>query len=186
MSKPTDRLIEGHDFDGIREYDNPLPTWWVTLFILTTIFGAIYYFHYHISGMGQSTAKEYSEEIKNAEKATLVFLKNTPQSAPVVQSKDAGSLSAGKDIYVKNCAVCHGKNGEGNIGPNLTDKFWIHGNKFEDLVNIITNGVEGKGMIAWKTTLRPDEMGKVASYILTMQDTNPPNAKAPQGNLYEN
>jgi len=97
---------------------------------------------------------------------------------------DDASISQGKEIWLKNCIACHGIFGEGGIGPNMTDQFWIKGGSFNEIMNTITHGVPTKGMIAWKTTLRPEEMLKVGSYILTLQETNPPNPKAPQGDLY--
>lgn len=99
------------------------------------------------------------------------------------QTTDTASLAAGKQIFITSCAVCHGHNGEGLIGPNMTDPYWIHGGKIADLVKVINEGVLVKGMIPWKTTLSPDQINQVASYILSLQGTNPPNGKAPEGDL---
>lgn len=98
---------------------------------------------------------------------------------------DDASLAAGKEIYDLNCVPCHGKFGEGGIGPNLTDDYWIHGGRYADLIHIINVGVPAKGMIAWDRTLKPQQIEEVASYIETLRGTDPPNPKAPQGDLYQ-
>ena len=98
---------------------------------------------------------------------------------------DEASLAAGKNIFVTNCSSCHGKLGEGGIGPNLTDDYWIHGAGMGNVVKVITNGVPAKGMITWKGILTEDQIKQVASYILTLHGSNPPNAKAPQGEKAE-
>lgn len=104
---------------------------------------------------------------------------------PVEMLTDATSLASGKEIYIKNCVACHGTMGEGGIGPNMADKYWIHGGSINDLVKIIRVGVPAKGMISWESTLPPAKITEVASYILTFQGTNPPNGKAKQGELYQ-
>ncbi|MFQ6609249.1 MAG: cbb3-type cytochrome c oxidase N-terminal domain-containing protein [Fidelibacterota bacterium] len=99
--------------------------------------------------------------------------------------EDDTSIAQGKEIWLKNCTSCHGVFGEGGIGPNMTDQYWMHGGSFNNIMNTIIHGVPTKGMIAWSSTLRPDDILKVGSYILTIQGTNPPNPKAPQGELYQ-
>ncbi len=111
------------------------------------------------------------------------------EAAPLAEIKalkDPASLKEGKDIFVKNCVSCHGANGEGGIGPNMTDDYWIHGPKMSQMVHTITVGVPAKGMIPWRGTLKEDQIVKVASYLRTLRGTNPANAKAPQGELVEN
>lgn len=98
---------------------------------------------------------------------------------------DAGSLNAGKAIYVTNCVPCHGKAGEGGIGPNMTDDYWIHGGEMKHIANTINVGVPAKGMTPWRGILKEDEINQVSSYILTLRGSNPPNAKKPQGEKVE-
>lgn len=98
---------------------------------------------------------------------------------------DGASIAAGKDIFVKNCVSCHGTAGEGGIGPNLTDDFWIHGNTVSDVAHTIKVGVPAKGMITWRGVLSPEQIQQAASYIMTLHGTSPANAKAPQGEKYE-
>ena len=94
---------------------------------------------------------------------------------------DATSMDAGKAVWTQRCVVCHLAGGQGLVGPNLTDAFSIHGCRYCDIVNVITNGVPEKGMISWKTQITKDQILQVASYVVTLKGTNPPNPKAPQG-----
>jgi len=102
----------------------------------------------------------------------------------VTITNDAAALANGKNTFIKNCAACHGQNGEGLVGPNFTDDYWIHGNKINDLFKTIKYGVPAKGMISWQTQLDPNQMQEVASYILTLRGSNPANPKAPEGTIY--
>lgn len=180
MAKVKDELLD-HNYDGIQEYDNPMPRWWVNLFLITIVWSAIYIYYYHVSGFGESQQQEYDNEIAAA---TLLMSTNNADFEYQVMT-DGASLTDGKALFDKNCASCHGKLGEGGIGPNLTDKFWIHGGSFNNIVNIILEGVPAKSMISWKALLRPEQVQNIASYILTIQGTNPAGAKEAQGEIYE-
>ena len=103
----------------------------------------------------------------------------------VVLLTDAPSLDAGKEIFTTNCAACHRADGGGQIGPNLTDNHWILGGGIKEIFHTITNGGrDGKGMIAWKGTLKPKEIQKVASYILSLQGSNPKDPKEAEGEVW--
>ncbi len=188
---PMDREKDidlGHDYDGIRELDNSLPPWWLYMFYITITWGAIYIYIYHISGIGKSQIESYNEEVNTAEietKRYLALQSNSVDELSVVTLSDAASLANGKKIYVANCAACHGMEGQGLVGPNFTDKYWKHGGDIKDLFKTIKYGVTDKGMQAWGSTIPPTGIQEVASYILTLQGTNPPNPKAPEGELYE-
>ncbi len=130
-----------------------------------------------------------NEHFPSAEIIEPVAAKPTP-TAPtkptgMVALVDEASLAAGSDIYQQNCAVCHGPQGQGGIGPNMTDKNWIHGGDINDIVHIINVGVPAKGMVPWDKTLSTDKIHQVASFIYTMEGTNPPNPKAPEGEVYQ-
>ncbi|MFA6571655.1 MAG: cbb3-type cytochrome c oxidase N-terminal domain-containing protein [Bacteroidota bacterium] len=188
MAKPTDELLD-HSFDGIQEYNNPMPLWWIYLFILTIIWSFIYIFYYEISSIGDNSAQEYAKEMKIAEEKQLASIGGLSTNMSFSQADlnpitETSGLDAGKAVFIKNCVACHGKFGEGGVGPNLTDDYWIHGGKFENIATTIMNGVPEKGMITWKTVLKKAEILQVASYILTLRGTNPPNAKAAQGQLF--
>jgi len=180
MAKAKDELLD-HNYDGIQEYDNPMPGWWVYLFLITIVWGVAYLYYYHVSSSATGQIDEYLAEVKAAEKNIPNDIKNFKFTL----ISDQASLESGKVIYEKNCVSCHGKFGEGNIGPNLTDKFWIHGGSFENVVTTILEGVPAKSMISWKTILKPVEVQKVASYVWGLYNTNPPNPKPPQGDPFE-
>ena len=187
VAKEQDVMLD-HNYDGIRELDNSLPPWWVAMFYITIAFAVVYMAYYHFSGAGPSSRDEYDIQMAKAQEEVDLFLSkqaNKVDENSVVALTDANELALGKTIYDANCVACHGAGGEGGIGPNMTDDYWIHGGSIKDMFKIIKNGVTEKGMQAWGSQLRPLDMQRVASYIITMRGTNPPNGKAPQGDLYK-
>lgn len=188
VEKETDILFD-HDFDGIRELDNRLPPWWVALFYATIAFAGIYMIYYHFAGIGPSSREKYEQEMKDAEKAVAAYLStqaNLVDETNVTALTEDADLAVGKTIWSEKCVACHGALGEGGIGPNMTDAYWLHGGRIQDIFKVVKYGVLEKGMQAWKEQLTASEMQKVSSYILSLQGTNPPNGKEPQGDLYEN
>lgn len=187
MEEENDILMD-HDYDGIRELDNVLPPWWLALFWGGIIYGVAYFAYYHVLDYGQSSSEEYTTEIEYAQAQVENFLSKQADRVDennVAIVTDEAKLSLGETIYTTNCAVCHGQGGEGGIGPNFADKYWIHGGHINDVYKTIKNGVPAKGMISWKSQLRPSDIQNVSSYILTMEGTNPENQKEAQGELYE-
>lgn len=183
LEKEKDLLMD-HKYDDIAELDNPTPPWFMYLFYLTILFAVVYGLYYHVYQDGNIQETEYKNEVTIAEKAREEYLKkfaNSVNEDNVTVVKEAKDLTEGSQIYSTNCVACHGDKGQGGVGPNLTDKFWIHGGNVKALFKTITHGVPEKGMIAWNKTLNPLQIQKVASYILTLQGTNPPGAKEPQG-----
>jgi len=179
-----DQLLSDHEYDGIRELDNRLPKWWLWLFYITIVFAAVYFVRYHVIGTGVLQEEEYSRELATAK----LKYQNVPTAGQVDMASmtvltDAASLEAGKVIYDKNCMVCHLAQGQGLVGPNLTDDYWIHGCSIQDIYNLIVVGVVEKGMISWKDQLSPQQILEVSSYIISLHGTNPPNPKEPQGEL---
>ena len=170
--------------DGIIELDNPTPPWFMYLFYVTILFGVIYLINYHVLQDGNIQETEYKNDMAKAEKERNIYLKKFAKSINennVTLVKSKKDLQAGASVYLSNCVACHGNLGQGGVGPNFTDRFWIHGAGIKDLFKTITNGVPEKGMIAWNKTLNPLQIQQVASYILSLQGTNPPGAKEPQG-----
>jgi len=281
-----DEKLMNHEYDGIQELDNDMPSWWLWLFYISIFWSVIYMLHYHVLGTGDLQIAEYQKEfdanwtaeqdgrqtgsgltyhspfynsagdvtpreereriladlreaeliakragiitegksaavldvstlsfdellkaaMTKAEPEDLEKLKNTfpeiyanhsedpgatsAEDTPIAAINyealtDAASLEAGKNIFLKNCASCHGNLGEGGIGPNMTDDYWIHGAGMGNFVNIINVGVPAKGMISWKPILNEKEILQVSSYILTLHGTNPPKGKKPQGEKVE-
>jgi len=175
-------IMMDHTFDGIQELDNPIPIWFNALFYTTVVFGVVYLLVYHVFGWGLNQDQEYLHEVAQAEKAKLEYL---AQSANLVDENtvtfNAALAPAGKAIFVANCVACHGANGEGGIGPNLTDRFWLHGGEIKDVFKTVKYGVPEKGMVPWEQTLTPGQISEVSNYILTLRDTKPANAKAAEG-----
>lgn len=177
-----DKILSGHEYDGIKELDNKLPKWWLWLFYITIIFSVIYGLRYHVLGWGDLQEMEYDKEVAEA---SVIYQKPVETNAITADNvtvlTDEASLAAGKDIYDKQCAVCHLAEGQGLVGPNMTDEYWIHGCSINDIFNIIIVGVPEKGMISWKEQLTPVQIQQVSSFLLTLVGTNPPNPKEPQG-----
>ncbi|MCO6486254.1 MAG: c-type cytochrome [Saprospiraceae bacterium] len=190
-SVPVDReedVMLDHGFDGIRELDNKLPPWWVALFYVTIIWGVGYMFYYHWGGSGPSSYEEYVEQVREGEEQAAAYLASQTSQIDeknVTFLEDPAALEGGKTIFINNCAACHGQQGEGGVGPNFADDYYIHGGDIKDIFKVIKYGVPEKGMISWKSQLRPVDMQQVASYILSLRGTNPPNPKAPEGEPYQ-
>lgn len=186
IEKEADVLLD-HDYDGIKELDNNLPPWWKYGFYMTIVFAFIYMIHYHVIGAGTVQLDEYNEQLAEADlqkQARLKLAANNIDENSVTELIAEADITAGHKIFTEKCAVCHGGAGEGNVGPNFTDDFWIHGGNIKDVFKTVKYGVPSKGMIAWQGQLNPVQMQQVSSYIKTLKGTNPPNPKAPQGTLY--
>ncbi|HZH69304.1 MAG TPA: cbb3-type cytochrome c oxidase N-terminal domain-containing protein [Flavobacteriaceae bacterium] len=181
-------IVLDHNYDGIRELDNNLPPWWVYSFYITIIFAVVYMLRYHVFD-GPTQEEEYQREVAAAVIAIEEYkktAKNLVDASTVEVLTDAADLQVGKSIFNDKCMVCHRADGGGGIGPNLTDSYWILGGSISDVFQVIAEGGRpGKGMVAWKNDLKPLEIAQVASYILSLQGTNPPDPKAPEGDLYE-
>lgn len=180
-------IILDHNYDGIRELDNKLPPWWVYGFYATILFAIIYLARFHIFG-GVDQAEEYEMAVAEA-KIQIEEYKRTAKDLVDINTvellTDASDLSAGKTIFTGNCIACHKNSGGGGIGPNLTDDYWILGGGIKNVFKTISEGGRaGKGMISWKTELKPSEMAQVASYVLSLHGTNPPEGKEPEGELW--
>lgn len=180
-------IMLDHDYDGIRELDNNLPPWWKGILYISMAFAPLYIWFVHFSDYGMLQGEQYVYEMEHAEKEVKAYLatqENTVDESNVELLADADALGQGRTIFVAKCAVCHGQAGEGGIGPNLTDKYWLHGGGIADVFKSIKYGIPEKGMIAWKNDLRPRDIQEVASFIKSIAGTDPANAKEPQGEEY--
>ena len=184
MNDPKEPRLLDHDADGIRELDNNLPTWWVWLFYLTIIFSAGYLGYYHVMKAGDLQIAEFEKEWKRGEEIKSSALAKFESSLTSLEpSKDPVVLAKGSQTFATLCAPCHGPQGQGLVGPNLCDDYWIHGSNFVDNLKIVVNGVPEKGMVTWKGVLKPSEIHAVASYIYTLRGTKPPNPKPPENQV---
>ena len=182
---PKQDELLSHDYDGIREYDNSLPLWWLYLFLGTVVFALGYIVYYHF-GTGQSQEQLLVAELQAADEAAakkLVADVGAEKDKLLALTKNSAALEQGRQVFATKCVACHLAQGQGLVGPNLTDDYWIHGGKITDIKNTVVNGVLDKGMLAWKTMLSGDEINAVVAYVWTLHGSNPPNPKAPQGNL---
>ncbi len=177
-----------HDYDGIRELDNKVPTWWLYAFYATILFGGVYLYRMFFSETlpDQFTELQQSKEI--AAKQMEAYLKNSADNVDenTVTLVDAAGIAEGAALFEKNCVACHGDKGQGNaVGPNLTDDYWLHKGDLKSIFRTIKYGVPEKGMIAWENNFSPAQIAQLASYIKSLHGTNPPGAKDPQGELYQ-
>ena len=182
-----DEIILDHNYDGIKELDNNLPPWWLYGFYASIIFAGIYLARYHIFD-GSTQKEEYMVEVAEARAAVEEYKKNAKglvDANTVELLTGEQDINAGKAIFSGNCAACHKIDGGGGIGPNLTDSYWILGGGIKNVFNTISEGGRaGKGMVSWKTDLKPDEIAQVASYVLSLHGTTPADAKDPEGELW--
>jgi cytochrome c oxidase cbb3-type subunit 3 len=183
-------LLKGHSYDGIQEYDNPLPLWWTVIFVVTCFFAFFYYvniteFHF---------VNKYEDDLA-LQNAHIDELRLKDQQANLVNKLDEAALTMftnskdkqaqGKTTFDKFCVACHGAQGGGGIGPNLADAYWIHGGTRMDVFNTITKGVVEKGMAAWETSISSGDRASLVAYIYSMQGTSPSSPKEPQGDLFD-
>lgn len=187
IEKEMDVLLD-HNYDGIRELDNSLPPWWLAMFYMSIVFAFIYFPYYHVFDKGLSSTEEYQVEMAWAARQQRLRLAQqandvNENSVKVLNSENA--LASGEKIFIASCAACHGQKGEGGVGPNLTDNYWLHGGDIKSIFKTVKYGVPEKGMIAWKNQMSPVSMHEVASFITTLKGTTPPNAKAPEGELFD-
>lgn len=180
-------LLLEHDYDGIKELDNDLPPWWTKLFYACIIFGFIYMAKYHIYDY-QNQTEEFETEMAEAKIAIEEYKKTAKDLIDfqtVTLLTEIADIASGKQIFETNCIACHRADGGGGIGPNLTDNQWILGGGIKNVFHTITEGGrDGKGMVAWKAILKPSEIQQVASYVLSLQGSNPKDGKAAEGDVW--
>ncbi|MBC7509218.1 MAG: c-type cytochrome [Ferruginibacter sp.] len=185
VEQEADALLD-HNYDGIRELDNALPPWWKYGFIITIGFAFVYLLNFHVLSNGKNPTEEYQAELNNAQAEKEIYeAKNKDRIDEIhVPMADAAGLQTGKVNFMANCVACHGANGEGGVGPNLTDDYWLHNGSLNDIYNTIKKGYPDKGMQSWATKFNPKEISQMASFIATLKGTKPANGKAPQGDLF--
>lgn len=189
-SSSTDSLYDlKEDFDGISELNNPAPPWFMFLFYSTVIFGVIYFIRFSVLGYGPTQDREYKNDLAKLEtqwKANAMLAENNVDENTVTLLKDPAKLAEAKQEFVAKCAACHGENAQGINGPNLTDAYWKHGNSVKEIFKTIKYGVLDKGMAAWgEAGISPPRIRALASYIISIQGSNPKDAKAPEGEKKE-
>lgn len=189
MTEPTntsksaverDRILE-HSYDGIQEYDNPMPQWWVTTFWLTIVFAVFYYLNPGNTGVGSGREAEYAADMAAFRAAHPENTGGGNAPALLALAERKSEVAEGGKIYAGKCAACHAADGGGMIGPNLADNAWLHGGTIDSIYATVNNGVLAKGMPAWGKLLKDDELSEVVAYVWTLRGTSPAKPKEPQG-----
>mgnify|MGYP000992428033 CR=1 FL=1 len=181
-------IMLDHDYDGIRELDNNLPPWWKYGFYLTILVAVIYMINYHVTNTAPLQKEEYTNSVKKAEAEIAEFMKNSANNvdeSTVKMLTDNSDIATGKELFLASCSACHGRAGEGSVGPNLTDEYWLHGGGVKDIFKTIKYGWPDKGMKSWKEDFSPVQIAQITSFIRTLKGTNPAKAKEKQGDLYK-
>lgn len=186
QSGGKDILLE-ETHDGITELDNRVPPWFNYLFGGTIVFAAFYMLDYHVWQSSPLPQAEYAQELAAADisRRIRVAAEGSINEEALEPLTDEASIAAGRERFSKNCVTCHGANAGGIVGPNLTDQYWINGGGIKGIYATIKNGVPQKGMISWRLVFTPKEIQQLASFILTLQGSNPTNGKKPEGTLYQ-
>lgn len=169
-----------HVFDGIEEMDNRLPNWWLATLWGAIIFAFGYWFYYHPGHMGPSAQERYQGAMAEHQKLLESHKPKSTDDVLLALAKDPAAIAAGAEVFKTNCAACHGPEGQGLVGPNLTDKYWLHGGKPLQIQGTVSKGFVEKGMPAWEPVLGADRVQKVAAFVLSLKGKNVP-GKAPQG-----
>ncbi len=183
-SSYDDELIAGHEYDGIQEYDNPIPDWLSLLFIGTVVWSVLY-----VAGIGLGYIDDYGTSLEES-REELAY----QRAAAATEGPDAEKLqkaadnpdrvAAGEQVFADNCVSCHGEQGGGTVGPNLADTYWVHGGTLPDIYEVVRDGVSDAGMPAWGPQLSDEELIDVVAYVRSLQGTDPPDAKPPEGDEY--
>jgi cytochrome c oxidase cbb3-type subunit III len=184
MAEFEDKVL--HELDGIKEYDNPMPGWLMAIWWGSLLFAAAYLIFYALSFGEGSMEAEYRQATQQAVTAVDAYFAANPLVPPspaqmLAGAADPAGLAAGRARFTKTCAPCHGERAQGLIGPNLTDDRWIHGGTVEQIFQSVAKGWPAKGMPPWGRALKPEELTALVSYVRSIQGSNPPNARAPEG-----
>lgn len=188
IEQEAEQLI-AHDYDGIQELDNGMPPMLKYIFIGSILFAFYYMFDYHILKASPLSIAEYDAQMEQGKQDRLEYIKKAGASVDensVTLLSDASMLAGGEKLYTQNCVACHGNNGQGGVGPNLTDAYWLHGGDIHSIFKSVKYGIPEKGMRSWQSEIKPADMQAVVSYIITaFGNKNVTGGKAPQGNLYQ-
>ncbi len=185
VEREADVMLD-HDYDGIRELDNALPPWWKYGFYFTVVVGLIYLFNFHVMGLGKNPTEEYNAEMEAAriQKERYEATNKDKIDENNVPMADASGIKAGQQLFETNCAACHLKDGGGNVGPNLTDDYWLHKGSLNDIYHTIKVGYPDKGMQSWASQFTPKQISYLASFIKSLKGTKPAAPKAQQGEFW--
>ena len=174
--------VMDHEFDGIQEFDNRLPNWWLWIMWGSMVFALLYWVFFHTLGVGVLPVERFEMEMQVAQEIQIAraLEAGIDNEFFVMMSQNEEKVADGREIFVKHCVACHLDQGQGSVGPNLTDGYWVHGCEPMQMLKTINDGVAAKGMPAWMNQLGPTRVNAVLAYILTIKDTEV-TGKAPEG-----
>lgn len=181
-----DKLDMSHDYDGIRELDNKIPAWWTWAMTAFVLFSVVYLYRMFVSETlpNQYTELALANEIALVQKEEYLKKGANNVDENTVKMLGDADIVEGANLYAKNCLACHGDKGQGGVGPNLADDYWIHKGSIKDIFYSIKYGWQEKGMKSWKDDFAPIQMAQITSFVKTLRGTNPPAPKEKQGELY--
>lgn len=187
MSMEGELIMDDHEYDGIHELKNGMPPWLQAFFGVTILFAIVYWMYFIVLEKGPNQYEAYQIQMELAEKEKE--MRRNQMSFNIDENNvellmDPSDIASGKNIFIENCATCHKDKGEGDTGPNLTDEYWIHGGGIKNVFKTIKIGYPQNSMPGWEDKLNPLQIQRVASFVISLQGTNPPNAKSPQGELW--
>ena len=179
---PNDQLLD-HDFDGIREYDNPCPGWWHAVLWGTFVFSVLYFIFFHLGTAGWTLAESYGQAAAENVKLRFARIGNLQSNEETLLKcmASADFLSVGASVFDAQCKSCHAADGSGLVGPNLTDDHYKNVKKFMDLVSVVENGAAAGSMPAWRNRLHPNEVILVAAYVASLRGKNKPGQRGAEG-----
>jgi cytochrome c oxidase cbb3-type subunit 3 len=184
MRDDKEDKVRDHEYDGIQEYDNKLPNWWVGTFVVTVLLGLYHWASHHTFQARPDTRAEFALDMAENKKLQEATGAGGPTDDEVMALvKNPAELAAGKQVFMTNCIACHGNFGQGIIGPNLTDNYWLHGGKPAQIAHTVAVGVPEKGMPTWLPVLGRDKVRHAAAYVVSLRGSLPKEPKAPQGIL---
>lgn len=184
MQEPKQDQVLGHDYDGIQEYDNRLPNWWLFTLYGAIVFAVVYWFTLHTWRIAPLSNEQYQGEMARAAEAQLARMagQEITNESLLLMAQIPATVERGHAVFDQFCVTCHNPDASGKVGPNLTDGYWLHGGQPLQILNTVTHGVPDKGMAAWGNQLGPVRVQDVVSFVLTVKNTNRP-GKEPQGTL---
>jgi cytochrome c oxidase cbb3-type subunit 3 len=179
-----DARSDAHVYDGIVEHDNELPLWWQLTLYGAVVFALVYWFGRRLEAI-PSPLQSYESAVAAQRAAAAERARSSPVTDGMLATlaRDPGTISQGKELFATTCGPCHRPDGGGNIGPNLTDAYWIHGRTPTEIYRTVYDGVAAKGMPTWGPVLGDQRVATMVAFVLSIKDTNVPGGKAPQGEL---